>query len=120
MTITVETSPDGVVVHADGIDRVWALSAGITLPPEEITSAFVAPRRELLEELGWRMAGTYFPGVMALGHYAWRGRRGVRQLWFAYADDELLAIDTTRDKPARVVVQHPDRTLLADAINALR
>lgn len=119
MSITVQTGPDGVALHADGIDRVWALSGGVTLRPEEITSAFVAPRRELLGELGWRMAGTYFPGLMALGHYAWRGRRGVRQLWFAYADEELLAVDTTRDKPARIVVQHPDRTRLAAEINSL-
>ncbi len=120
MSITVETSSRSVLIHADGIDRVWALSGGVTLRPDEVTSAFVASRRELLEELGWRMAGTYFPGLMALGHYAWRGRRGVRQLWFAYADDELLAIDTTRDKPARIVVQHPDRTRLAAEINSLR
>ena len=120
MGIDVTTGPDGVEVSADGIDRIWALSGGVSLRPEEIADAFVAPRGQLLDELGWRIGGTYFPGRMALGHYSWRRRRGVRQLWFAYADDELLAIDTTRLRPGRVVVQHPDRRRLAAAINGLR
>jgi len=31
----------------------------------------------------------------------------------------VLAIDTTRLKPRRVVVQHPDRVALAAAVNAV-
>lgn len=120
MGIDVIAGTQGVEVRVDGIDRIWSLSNGVSLAPDEIIDAFVAPRATLLDDLGWRIGGTYFPGRMTLGHYSWRHRRGLRQLWFAYADDELLAVDTTRLRPARVVVQHPDRHGLADAINALR
>jgi len=50
---------------------------------------------------------------MATGHFTWRHRKGVRQLWAVYSDKEALVIDTTRDKPARIVIQHPYKHDLA-------
>jgi hypothetical protein len=109
-----------LVVHDDAIDltftgsdRWLALSKGIHLPIEEITAARVADVVELKRALGWRVGGGYWPGRMATGHFTWRGRKGYRQLWAVYRDTEVLAIDTTRMKPARIVIQHPYKHDLA-------
>jgi hypothetical protein len=37
----------------------------------------------------------------------------VRQLWAVYGDKEVLVIDTTLAKPARIVIQHPYKHDLA-------
>jgi hypothetical protein len=109
-----------LVVHDDAVDltfkgwdKLWAFSSGIHLPITEITDARVSEVRPLKKELGWRTGGGYWPGKMATGHFTWRHRKGVRQLWAVYGDKEALVIDTTRDKPARIVIQHPYKHDLA-------
>ena len=60
-----------------------------------------------------RTGGGYWPGRMATGHFTWRHRKGIRQLWAVYSDKEALVIDTTLEKPARIVIQHPYKHDLA-------
>jgi hypothetical protein len=109
-----------VFVHDDVVDidftgwsRVWALKGHVELPFADIVDARVAPRDELLKDAGWRVGGTYWPGRVTAGHYTTKGRKGVRQLWDAYTDPDLLVIETRLDSPWRVVLQHPDRDFLA-------
>ena len=88
---------------------------GIHLPIEQITDARVADVAPLKKDLGLRTGGGYWPGKMATGHFTWRHRKGVRQLWAVYGDKEVLVIDTTLAKPARIVIQHPYKHDLAVA-----
>jgi hypothetical protein len=113
-----------VFVHDDVVDidftgwsRIWALKGHVELRMADIVAARVAPRTEVLEGLGWRVGGTYWPGKVTAGHYSTRGRKGVRQLWDVYTDPELLVIETRLDSPWRVVLQHPDRDFLAWVIS---
>ena len=82
-------------------------------PITEITDARVAPVAPLKKDLGLRTGGGYWPGRMATGHFTWRHRKGIRQLWAVYSDKEVLVIDTTLEKPARIVIQHPYKHDLA-------
>lgn len=113
MGVHVYVHDDGVEISFDGWERIWALAGDLYLDMADIVAARVAPVAEVKEELGWRVGGTYLPGVVAAGHYTVRGRKGARQLWSVYRDDEALVIDTRRDRPCRVVVQVPDRADLA-------
>ncbi len=63
--------------------------------------------------VGWRVGGTYWPGRVAAGWFTMPDRKAARQLWSVYRDDEVLVIDTTRERPCRVVLQRPDRHDLA-------
>ena len=76
--------------------------------------------KRIRSQLGWRLAGTYVPGVLAAGWYTVKGQRAKRQLWSVYRDSDVLVIETTRSSPSRIVLQHPDRAMLADRINAIR
>ena len=79
----------------------------------DITGARVMPRAEAMAQL--RLAGRrrLLARRLATGWFTERDRKGVRELWCVYRDAEVLAIDTTLDKPCRVVLQHPDRHDLA-------
>ena len=113
MTIDLVVHDDAIDLKFTGWDRLWALSRGIHLPIAQITDARVAEVAPLKKDLGLRTGGGYWPGKMATGHFTWRHRKGVRQLWAVYTDKEVLVIDTTLAKPARIVIQHPYKHDLA-------
>lgn len=109
----VEVGDEQVEVAISGLDRVMALSGGVALDMSEVTGARVVPVAEAKAGLGWRVGGAYWPGWLATGWYTVPGRKGARQLWSVYRDSEVLVIDTTRERPSRLVLQHPDRHDLA-------
>ena len=113
MAIHVHVYDDAVDIELTGLDRTLALKSHLRLPMAVVTDARVATQRELKVDLGWRVGGTYVPGLVAAGHYGTRDRKGVRQLWAAYRDPEVLVIETSLANPWRVVLQHPDRDRLA-------
>jgi hypothetical protein len=113
MAVNVFVHDDRVDVDLSGWDRVWALKGHLEVPMDQIIGAWVASRDDALRDIGWRVGGGYLPGRMATGHFTAKGRKGVRQLWSVYTDDEVLVIETKLDDPWRVVLQHPDREFLA-------
>jgi hypothetical protein len=113
MGIDVYVHPDTVDITFVGLERILSLKDRLILPMDDIVSARVRPVAELKQQLGWRVGGAYWPGLVATGHYTVRGRKGARQLWCVQRDREALVIDTRRDRPCRVVLQHPDRHNLA-------
>ena len=113
MSTNVFVHDDVVDIDFTGWNRIWALSSHVELKMADIVDARVAPRAEVLEGIGWRVGGTYWPGKVTAGHYTTKGRKGVRQLWDVYTDTEVLVIETRLDSPWRVVLQHPDREFLA-------
>ena len=113
MAIELVVYDDAIDLKFSGWDRLWTFSRGLQLPITEITDARVVEVAPLKKDLGLRTGGGYWPGRMATGHFTWRHRKGVRQLWAVYSDKEALVIDTTRDKPARIVIQHPYKHDLA-------
>jgi hypothetical protein len=117
MAVHVTVDDDAVDVRFSGLDVLLTLSHGIRLPLAEVTGARLGPRGELLRELGIRVGGGYWPGALATGRFTWKGRKGLRQLWCVYRDQEVLVIDTTRDDPGRVVLQLPDRADQAWYVN---
>ncbi len=104
---------DAVDVDFTGWDQVWALKRHLRLDMADVVEARIARQDELKADLGWRVGGTYWPGSVAAGHFTTKGRKGVRQLWSCYRDDEVLVVQTRLDNPWRVVLQHPDRHNLA-------
>lgn len=113
MAVDVEVFDDRVEIRFSGWDRVWCVSSGVTLRMADIESARVAAVAEVRPSVGLRMGGTYVPGRIMAGRYTVKERRGARQLWCVRKDPEVLVIDTRIERPARVVLQHPDRHNLA-------
>ena len=117
MAVHVTVADDAVDIRLSGADAVLSLSNGLRLPLEEVERAWLGSRTDLLAEAGWRVGGGYWPGVLATGWFTWKERKGYRQLWCTYRDDEVLVIDTTRTSPARIVLQLPDRAEQAWYLN---
>ena len=118
MATNVFVHDDVVDIDFTGWNRVWALKGHVELAMRHIVDARVAPRGEVARE-HWAgaSAAPAGPGKVTAGHYTTRGRKGVRQLWDVYTDDEVLVIETDLDRPWRVVLQHPDREFLAWVIS---
>src|SRR6478735_8827783 len=117
MAVNVFVHDDAVDIDFTGWSRAWALKGHVELAMSDIVEARVASRAELVADLGWRVGGTSWPGKVIAGHYTTRGRKGVRQLWDTYTDQELLLVETRLDRPWRVVLQHQDREFLAWVIS---
>ena len=93
---------------------MWTLRRRLFIPVEQLVSARVERTEVAQRELGWRLGGTYVPGIVAAGRYTFRPPRdGKRQLWCVFRDAEVLVIDTSAPIITRVVLQHPDRHDLA-------
>ncbi len=113
MSARVFVHDDRITIDLDGLDRLWCLAGHIEVPTEHVTGARVEPVRDARAGLGWRVGGGYWPGLLATGWFTVPGRKGERQWWCTYRDDEVLVIDTDLRSPARLVLQHPDREFLA-------
>lgn len=114
VAVNVYVSDPGVDIRFDGLDAAWTLRRRLHIPVEQLVAARVERTDVARRELGWRLGGTYLPGVIAAGRYTFRpSRDGERQLWCVYRDPEVLVIDTSAPVVTRVVLQHPDRHDLA-------
>jgi hypothetical protein len=113
MAVRVHVHDDRLQFDLDGIDALVALSWHFAIPMDHVVSASVRPFAEVRPDLGWRLGGTWIPGIVSAGTYGVTGRPGARQFLSVYRDPEVLVIDTDLERPARVVVQHPDRHDLA-------
>jgi hypothetical protein len=109
-----------VVVRFEGVDLLWALQREQRLPFDVIAGARVVSREQAEADLSWRVGGGYWPGRVATGHFMVKGRKGARQLWLVFRDPEVLVIDTSLERPCRVVLQTPDRAELARRIDSLK
>ena len=119
MALTVFVSENLLSIRFTALDKALCLCRYVDVHGDEITGARLMPREEAKALLGWRVGGGYWPGGFATGWFTTPGHRGQLQLWDVYRDPEVLVIDTTRPKPSRIVLQHPDRVRLAERINAI-
>lgn len=119
VSITVRIEGDELVVRTGGLDTVLCLARTLRLPLRSVTAVSLMSVQQAKQPLGWRVGGGYFPGWFATGWFTWRGRRGARQWWRVYRDPEVVVIDTDLPKPARLVLQLPERAELAGRLRAL-
>ena len=110
MAVDVFVHDEGVELDFTGLDIAMCFARHVTVPMDAVTGVRIAPWDELRADLGWRLGGGYWPGLFATGWYSVPGRKGARQLLCVYRDRrELLVIDTSLERPCRIVLQHPDR-----------
>jgi hypothetical protein len=117
MNTAVELKPEGIEIVFPGAKPLITMKRQILLPWAEVASARVDDQRTLKKDIGIRIAGGYWPGWFATGHFTYRHRRGERQFWCAYRAERLLVIETTKPRPRRIVVQVDDPDAVAAAIS---
>jgi hypothetical protein len=113
MPIEIFVHDDAVEVTLRGMDVVWCMARRIHIPIEAITTAQVLDVADVRPDLGWRVGGAYFPGLVTAGWFSVKTKPGYRHFWAMYRQREALVIDTVLKRPARLVIQHDDRDRLA-------
>jgi hypothetical protein len=119
MGVSIEIDDLALSVRFTGLDRMWALSRGITVSLAAVSAARVTSRLEALEQKPkLRTPGTYFPGAIVAGTYRQPGRRP--QLWCVRDGHDVLVIDLIAQRYERVVVEVPDPRRFARTIEIAR
>ncbi len=116
MGVEISVTDDTLTLTISGLDALVGLARTVQVRIADITSVVVMSQQEARADLGWRVGGGYFPGLLATGWFTVPGRKGLRQWWMSYRDPEVLVVDTNVDRPARIVVQTPDRERILEEI----
>lgn len=120
MTATVNLDPDSVTIELSGIDALLCLKRKLRLDRSNVEPASVASVQELKRNRGWRIAGGYFSQETCDRNPSLPKRHKGRQFSSVSRDQQVLRIDLKSGPLRRVVLQTPNRILLADQINRLR
>ncbi len=109
----IELTPQTLIVHITGADRLWALKSRL-----EISLAHVVGAGQATEEAhdwlkGFHLPGTHIPGVIAAGtfHHA-----GDRVFWDVHHPEKAIAIRLQDDRFGRLVVEVDDPAATLAAI----
>ena len=112
----IECAEQGLIVHIQGADRIWALKSQIQVPWSHILGAEQDPAVvNNWENIDWqslRAPGTYFPGVIKAGSFLSSG-----QWMFCDVHDphKAITIRLSDEHYTRLVVEvaDPDAALAA-------
>lgn len=101
-----------------GTDVLATMAREIKVPLDQVTDVSVTTRSTARRELGWRVGGTFLPGLVTAGWYTVRGADGRRQWWAVYRDNDVLVVNTSIKRPARIVIQSADRDALCEQLRS--
>ncbi|MCB0988263.1 MAG: hypothetical protein H6519_06435 [Microthrixaceae bacterium] len=107
------TPDDRLLVRPVGFMRFWALSRGIDVPVSSVSAVGVAERNAV--RIGFRMPGTYLPGVMTAGTYR---SHGEKDLWLVGRAPRVVVISLHDEAFTNVVVQVEDPEAAVEALRA--
>ena len=104
VNVSVTIDADGVHVRPHGLDVLWCLSSGVTVPIEAVEGTQAVPT-SALPPRGFRLPGSYIPGVITAGSY---GTGDNRTFWDVRRGDPVLVITCTEGSPYRQIVLEVD------------
>ncbi len=97
----VRVADGAIVIRPRGLNRLWALRREIRVPVSSVSAvATDVPRRGVPS--GFRMPGTYLPGLIQAGTYR---RKGEKSFWLAGRSRTVTVIECRGAEFDRVVLQ---------------
>ena len=108
----VELTRDALVVHVQGMDRLWALKSRLEIPLAHVVGAEVDPEIAREWHKGIRAGGTHVPGVITAGTFY---QEGERVFWDVHDPDKTVVIHLKDERYAKLVieVENPHTTAVA-------
>ncbi|RZU76969.1 hypothetical protein EV384_5681 [Micromonospora kangleipakensis] len=104
MAVLVQVDPEQLVVRLTGADRLWALTAGVAVPTASVTGVRTVGRAEAYRRgAGWRLPGTFWPGLIMAGSYVSRSHG--RSFWCVHRADEVLLVDLEGPAYDRLILE---------------
>ena len=100
----VEVADDELIIRPRGLNRLWALKSEVRVPLSQVSDVRVdVPRRSLPS--GFRVPGTYVPGLIQAGTYR---RRGETSFWLVGRTPTVTVVDAPGGRFDRIVLQLSD------------
>ena len=97
-----ELTPETLIVHITGMDRLWALKSHLDIPLAHVVAATKATD-EAIEWLSeTHISGTHVPGMLSAGTFH---HEGDRVFWDVHDPQKAIAIELIHDKLARLVIE---------------
>jgi hypothetical protein len=109
----VELTEDTLVVHVQGMDRLWALKSRLEIPLHHVLGAEVDPEAAQGWRKGIRAPGTHVPGVLTAGTFY---QEGERVFWDVHDPEKSVVIRLRDERYARLVIEVEDPSSTAAAI----
>ena len=109
----VELTRDALVVHVQGMDRLWALKSRLEIPLAHVVGAEVDPEIAREWHKGIRAPGTHVPGVITAGTFY---QEGERVFWDVHDPEKTVVIHLKDERYARLVIEVDDPPATAAAI----
>lgn len=110
----IELTPANLIVHVEGMDRIWALKSQLQIPLQHVVDAAVDDQIARAWWHGLRMPGTSIPGVITAGTFY---KDGQRVFWDVHHPERTLVITLADEQYARLIIEVDDPSAGAEAIN---
>ena len=110
----IEITPQALIVHITGSDRLWALKSHLEIPLEHVVGA----SQEAEEAHAWlkglvHRGLTHVPGVLSAGTFHHQDNR---VFWDVHDPNKAIAINLKDDRYSRLVVEVDDPAATLAAI----
>lgn len=102
----VEVADGALIVRPRGLNRMWALKSEVRVPLSDIFEVRLGVARRSVTS-GFRMPGTYFPGLIQAGTYR---RKGEKSFWLVGRTSKVTVIECRAGRFDRIVLQLTDET----------
>ena len=111
----VEFAPGSLIIHVEGMDRIWALKSHLEIPLQHVVKAESDPEIARGWWHGIRWPGTNLPGVVTAGTFY---KDGQRMFWDVHNPDRTVVISLADEDYNQLVIEVENPTHTVEAINS--
>jgi len=112
----VELTESALVLHVQGMDRLWTLKSRLEIPLAHVVGAEVDPEVARGWHKGIRAPGIHVPGVITAGTFY---QEGERVFWDVHDPDKTVVIHLKDERYAKLVIEVDDPPATAVAIRGV-
>jgi hypothetical protein len=105
--VRITTDHDNLIFEVQGWDKLWALKSRLEVPRSSIRGIHADPTIARGWWKGFRLPGTYLPGVIIAGTFY---RHGKRIFWDVKDPQKTIVIDLANDRYDQLIVEVADPT----------
>ncbi len=109
----VELTRDALIVHVQGMDRLWALKSRLEIPLEHVEGAKADPEIARQWYHGIRTGGTYIPRVITAGTFY---KEGERVFWDVHDPEKTIVVRLKDEEYGQLVIEVEDPRAAVEAI----
>ena len=101
----VELAEDTLIVHVQGMDRLWSLKSRLEIPLSHVVDAEASPEVAQGWRHGIKTGGTHLPGVITAGTFH---QEGERVFWDVHDPENTVMIRLRDERYNRLVIEVED------------